>query len=318
MGSVNSVAAEPRAAADGNWHNIVTCIETHLLPQLEKKRWELIATIDDLSLFADPKATIKKEQKVLYERVLGPGFLFVVRGSLILFCESKHLPLRAVQGVFFPERTVVGVGNDSARERREWLQITVDRFGTSVRKFTQTGGKVFSGIPYLITERTLAEIYRLWCQEVAERGEKTVGSVRLLGAFLTVLARSVPTTPFAPLPPSLIGEQSHPVVSKAARLLHQSYDMQCSLGALSRECGVSKEHLCRLFKKVLGLTPWQYLQRLRLEAACQMLKETEWRISDIAAHSGFGDLRHFQRIFRRSFHRSPLAYRRAVRRSAAA
>ena len=87
----------------------------------------------------------------------------------------------------------------------------------------------------------------------------------------------------------------------------------------ARQAGLSPFHFLRLFAKVLGVTPHQYLVRSRLRHAARLLAEeadakgTARSITDIALDVGFADLSNFVRTFRRAAGVSPRGFRRAAR-----
>ena len=66
----------------------------------------------------------------------------------------------------------------------------------------------------------------------------------------------------------------------------------------------------RRFKALFQVTPLQYLIRLRLNKACQILTASTAKITDIASQCGFYDHSHFIRQFSKTFGLSPSAYRR--------
>jgi AraC-like DNA-binding protein len=79
------------------------------------------------------------------------------------------------------------------------------------------------------------------------------------------------------------------------------------------EAGVSPFHFLRLFSRVLGVTPHQYLVRCRLKHAARLLAEDGRDVTDIAYDVGFGDLSNFVRTFHRAAGVSPLKFRQASR-----
>ena len=90
---------------------------------------------------------------------------------------------------------------------------------------------------------------------------------------------------------------------------HQPID----LDAAANQAGTSAFHFLRLFAKVLGVTPHQYLVRSRLRHAARLLTEENTAITDIAYDVGFGDLSNFVRTFHRAAGVSPGAFREAAR-----
>lgn len=72
---------------------------------------------------------------------------------------------------------------------------------------------------------------------------------------------------------------------------------------------LSPSHFLRLFARVTGLTPHQYLLRARLRRAAELLADPGRRIGDIAFEVGFGDLSNFVRTFHRAAGMSPGRFR---------
>jgi AraC family transcriptional regulator len=79
------------------------------------------------------------------------------------------------------------------------------------------------------------------------------------------------------------------------------------------EFGLSSFHFLRLFTKVLGVTPHQYLIRSRLRRAARLLADDTRSITEIALDVGFGDLSNFVRTFHRVAAVSPRSFRRAAK-----
>jgi AraC family transcriptional regulator len=90
---------------------------------------------------------------------------------------------------------------------------------------------------------------------------------------------------------------------------HQPID----LDRAAAEVGLSSFHFLRLFAKILGVTPHQYLLRSRLRRAARLLADDARPITDIALDVGFADLSNFVRTFHRASGVSPRSFRRAAR-----
>jgi AraC family transcriptional regulator len=85
------------------------------------------------------------------------------------------------------------------------------------------------------------------------------------------------------------------------------------LDAAAAEAGLSAFHFLRLFRKVLGVTPHQYLVRSRLRHAARLLADSAKPITDVAYEVGFGDLSNFVRTFHRAAGVSPRGFRGAAK-----
>ncbi len=86
---------------------------------------------------------------------------------------------------------------------------------------------------------------------------------------------------------------------------------------LARLVSLSVSQLDRRFKRLFQLTPQQFLLRVRVNAACQMLVATDRSILQVALRAGFYDQSYFTKHFRRQMGVTPLAYRKKYRREMA-
>ena len=99
----------------------------------------------------------------------------------------------------------------------------------------------------------------------------------------------------------------------AALWIDAHAEEEIDLERAAREAGLSAFHFLRLFGKVLGVTPHQYLVRARLRRAARWLADDARPITEVAYAVGFGDLSNFVRTFHRAAGVSPRAFRRAAK-----
>jgi AraC-like DNA-binding protein len=99
----------------------------------------------------------------------------------------------------------------------------------------------------------------------------------------------------------------------AALFIDASSESPLDLDGVAREVGLSPFHFLRLFSRVLGVTPHQYLVRSRLRRAARLLAEPERSVTGVAFEVGFGDLSNFVRTFHRAAGVSPGEFRRAAK-----
>ncbi|WP_160331178.1 helix-turn-helix domain-containing protein [Bradyrhizobium macuxiense] len=81
---------------------------------------------------------------------------------------------------------------------------------------------------------------------------------------------------------------------------------------LAAICGVSSEHLIRMFKSSLGTSPHRYVVGLRINLAKRLLTDPRNSLADIARQCGFAHQQHFTNTFRRMTGATPGAYRRSM------
>jgi AraC family transcriptional regulator len=83
-----------------------------------------------------------------------------------------------------------------------------------------------------------------------------------------------------------------------------------SLAALSQRAGIPPVALCKLFAQHLGLSPFRYLMRRKMEIAAEHLAQHGGLIKEAAAHVGFADPYHFSRRFKRAHGVTPTRLRK--------
>lgn len=111
-------------------------------------------------------------------------------------------------------------------------------------------------------------------------------------------------------PPSTVAR-----VTRTVRAMEGDSASELSLASLAREARLSPYHFLRTFEHLTGVTPHQYILRMRLRQAAMRLALESARILDVALDCGFGDVSNFNRAFRAEFGVSPRAYRRQQRRA---
>lgn len=99
-------------------------------------------------------------------------------------------------------------------------------------------------------------------------------------------------------------------VTRVVRMIDNEPGTDTSLRHLAGAAHLSPYHFLRTFQKVTGVTPHQYVLRIRLRSAAVRLATEHAKVIDIALESGFRDLSNFNRTFRAEFGMSPRTYRR--------
>jgi AraC family transcriptional regulator len=92
--------------------------------------------------------------------------------------------------------------------------------------------------------------------------------------------------------------------------LHHEFDRNLRISELAAQAGVHPVHLARVFRKQAGQTAGDYLQRLRVNAACRLLRDREMPLVSIAADCGFADQSHFTRLFKKFTGVTPREFRK--------
>jgi AraC-like DNA-binding protein len=100
-----------------------------------------------------------------------------------------------------------------------------------------------------------------------------------------------------------------PVIAKAKEFIREHQAENLSLGQVAKAVNTSTFYFCKMFKKVTGVNFTDYVSRVRIEKAKDLLLNPNLRVSEIAYEVGFQSLTHFNRVFKRILGQSPTEYR---------
>ncbi len=100
------------------------------------------------------------------------------------------------------------------------------------------------------------------------------------------------------------------------RTLDRDPSAVIDLTAMADAGCVTPEHLCRVFKKTLSLTPARAVLLSRLDRAAQLLARSNLGVAEIASLCGFASAFHFSRRFSEAFTISPRTYRNQIQAGA--
>ena len=97
----------------------------------------------------------------------------------------------------------------------------------------------------------------------------------------------------------------------------ENIDTDLSVTSLAQRVAMSPRHFARVFTQEVGMTPGQFVVKVRVEAARRQLEESPQGMKGVAAASGFGSADTMRRAFLRTVHVAPIAYRDRFRVAAA-
>ena len=99
-----------------------------------------------------------------------------------------------------------------------------------------------------------------------------------------------------------------PLVVELLDELNRRVAEPVTLNELAEWSGFSAQHLNRLFRRALGVTPLQHLARMRMERAAELLAEGRMTVRGLAQRVGYDDPYYFSRAFKQHFGQSPAYY----------
>jgi AraC family transcriptional regulator len=102
-------------------------------------------------------------------------------------------------------------------------------------------------------------------------------------------------------------------LQQAREVIHEQFLESLSLSSVAELVGVHAAHLAKMFRRHYGCTLGDYVRRLRLDYASQLLARSERTLTTIALAAGFYDQSHFAHVFKLRFGVTPGVFRTGLR-----
>ena len=98
-------------------------------------------------------------------------------------------------------------------------------------------------------------------------------------------------------------------VQDAIRYMEANYDRELTVEEIANVCQLNRSYFSKLFRQKEGCPPQEYLIRLRLSKAAELMVNTEMSINDISLSCGYPNQVHFSRAFKQRYGMSPREWR---------
>jgi len=215
------------------------------------------------------------------------------------------------QGLLYPGALLLGndgrcfeCGHAHGRgDRCVSLNVREELFGEIAASAASTGRFRFPvpSLPAIPGSLPIFAMLEALCSAASpHKGEEL--ALRLIERVIAALAAGRRS----PAPPT--GREARRVV-EAIRFIESDAARPISLTDLAAVAGMSKYHFLRVFRRLAGVTPHQYLISARMRRAALGLASSRRPVLAIALDSGFGDLSTFNNRFRATFGVTPTQYR---------
>jgi AraC-like DNA-binding protein len=104
------------------------------------------------------------------------------------------------------------------------------------------------------------------------------------------------------------------LIDASVQFINNNFERDIALKDISNFVFLSSSYFARAFKEEMGTTPINYLLKVRIERAKELLAGTNSKVSDIALSVGFSNHQRFNDIFKKFVEMTPLQYRKQVKK----
>ncbi len=101
------------------------------------------------------------------------------------------------------------------------------------------------------------------------------------------------------------------LIRQAMQVIEDNIHVPFNASMLAHQLGISPEHLSRIYRAEVGQTPYQCICQSKMYRACEQLKNTSRKVSEIAVDLGYEPGSHFARLFKRIIGVTPRAFRQS-------
>lgn len=106
-----------------------------------------------------------------------------------------------------------------------------------------------------------------------------------------------------------VNSHTDELVMQAQQQIDDNFQETATVGQMIGSIPASRRNVVRRFKQATGLTPIEYLQMKRIDAAKKMLEQTGKSVFEVMLDSGYNDQKAFRQVFKKSVGMTPRAYR---------
>ena len=223
---------------------------------------------------------------------------YVISGKGTFYCGPNKFTVRAGQiFVIFPGTII----KYRASFANPWHYAWIGFHGDEAKEiFAQVGISVQKPVFTVNNEAAALALLRNMPAERSAALKHNLTSKANLYAFMAMLAENTV--------PNKLGENAY--ITIAVKYIKAHYNEDISVEQLASQIGIGRKYLYALFKRVLNLSPKDYIIAYRMERAKDFLQDMQLSVGSVACSVGYQDPLTFSKMFKRKTGLSPTDYRK--------
>lgn len=211
------------------------------------------------------------------------------KGTLTIGTDRHH-QLKAGQAFLICPRCIVTY---TADKMQPWTYVWIEFDGLKAPSFLSDAGLGLKSPIYTATSASGSlELQNLMTGMLSYYDNP----LRLLGNMYWILDTLIRTSS-SRKPPKAANLQEF-YIHEAMMYIERHYNQDITVAQLADWCNLDRSYFGRIFKETVLVTPQEYIIRYRINMACEMLKNTDLPIGDVASHVGYENQLHFSRAFK--------------------
>jgi len=163
----------------------------------------------------------------------------------------------------------------------------------------------------LIHKNEEEDLYQLVELIISEyQGKRNFYSQSLKALLLSLIFKIVRLQSNEKVMPPVSEDVKRYQILPALEYINANYTKPIRIQELSEVCHISESHFRRKFKEMMNISPGEYITMVRVQAACEMMKQTNYSMETISYKAGFGTISSFNRSFHQLMGVSPYQWKK--------
>ncbi|MGL4337177.1 MAG: AraC family transcriptional regulator [Turicibacter sp.] len=228
---------------------------------------------------------------------------YVISGRGVLVLNKKMYTIEAGQAfIIFPNE----VSFYQADEHDPWKYTWIGFNGLKADLFIENLNIKPSSNPIIMFEteplcfKELREIDEIWVHD----------EVKILGLLYLMFYDLLKQNTSRSINIYDSQKSKNPYADQAKDFISKNYYKKLSIEDIASHIGLNKSYLGNLFKATFNISIKAYILDLQMKKACQLLKDTNMSIYEVAQAVGYDDALQFSKIFKKHVNSSPKDYRK--------